>query len=588
MIYCHWASFWAVHDEIVLFLFGKHMLRTIVYFLALFLPMGLIGQQPLDVGSIPALSTGARSEKLGTIEGKVLNAVTGGPLSSADLVLQKLGASQAPYSTSTDAAGHFAMRSIEPGRYKLAAERQGYVRTEYGARDYKQSGKVLTLQPGQQLTDISVSLLPNGVIVGRVVNESAEPFARAEVMAYGYTYSRGRQQLFPASSTMTNDMGEYRMDGLAPGRYYVSATYTPVSVAMESVDRSAGNSPEQVYAATFYPGANSFSLATLVTVAAGRQVPGIDMTLQKTTAVHVRGQVVSVAGAMKNVKLTLQLRDYGGIAFTGMKAAESGAQGRFVLRRVTPGNYILSADWAAGDRQFSARQALDVGTSNIDDVSIQITENATMGGQIIIDSKAPVDIGKPQLTLEPRDSAPTFMPTVRISDRGTFLFSNVARDKYIINVRGLAEDLYVKSMRFAGQEVLDTGLDLTRGAVEVPVEIVLSPSGGRINGVVVNSEMHAANAAQVVLIPEAREQERLYKISSTDQYGQFELRGVAPGDYRLFAFENIEPGDFQSPDFVKRYGSSGVKVTIRDGSREAQQLKLISAEDAAASTGAAN
>ena len=291
---------------------------------------------------------------------------------------------------------------------------------------------------------------------------------------------------------------------------------------------------------------------------------------------------------MTNVKVTLQLRDYGGIGFTGMKSAESGRQGRFVLRRVTPGNYILSADWAAGDRQFSARQVLDVGTSNLDDVSIQITENATMGGQIIVDSKAPVDIGKPQLTLEPRDSAPTFMPTVRISDKGTFLFSNVARDKYIINVRGLAEDLYVKSMRFAGQEVLDTGLDLTRGAAEVPVEIVLSPTGGRVNGIVVNSEMRAANGAQVVLIPEAREQERLYKITSTDQYGQFEVRGVAPGDYKLFAFENIEPGDFQSPDFVKRYGNSGVKVTIRDGGREAQQLKLISAEDAAASTGAAN
>src|SRR5438045_1441502 len=129
------------------------MLRMIVGSFVLFLPM-LSGQQSLDVSSIPPVTTGPRSDKLCAIEGKVVNATTGVPLSSADLVLQKLGASQPPYSTSTDAAGHFAMRSIEPGRYKLAAERQGYVRTEYGARDYKQSGKVLTLQAGQQVSDI--------------------------------------------------------------------------------------------------------------------------------------------------------------------------------------------------------------------------------------------------------------------------------------------------------------------------------------------------------------------------------------------------------------------------------------------------
>jgi hypothetical protein len=48
-------------------------------------------------------------------------------------------------------------------------------------------------------------------------------------------------------------LGEYRIFGLAPGRYYLSATYNQPMWEV-TVDRSAKAQPEEGYVATYYPG----------------------------------------------------------------------------------------------------------------------------------------------------------------------------------------------------------------------------------------------------------------------------------------------------------------------------------------------
>jgi len=58
------------------------------------------------------------------------------------------------------------------------------------------------------------------------------------------------------------------------------------------------------------------------------------------------------------------------------------------------------------------------------------------------------------------------------------------------------------------------------------------------------------------------------------------LRGIAPGDYQLYAWENIEPGAQMDSEFLRRYEKQKTDVRVREGDRLAQELTVIPAEDA--------
>jgi hypothetical protein len=71
-----------------------------------------------------------------------------------------------------------------------------------------------------------------------------------------------------------------------------------------------------------------------------------------------------------------------------------------------------------------------------------------------------------------------------------------------------------------------------------------------------------------------------YKNATTDQYGRFTLKNLDPGEYKIFAWEDVEYGAYMDQEFVKPIESNGEQVSIRERSQEAVQLKLIPAEAA--------
>ena len=183
-------------------------------FSILFLATPLQSQQPI-----------AAPEKA-RIEGRVVRAGTGEPLKKAWVVLQKAEAREMPRAATTDADGKFVLTDIEPGRYRLVTRRNGYVTREHGQRAPDRPGVTLTLAPGQRLDDILFELIPAAVIAGRVYDEDGEPAAGVMVEVMRYLYARERRQLVAVERASTNDRGEYRIFGLEPGTYYVSATLT--------------------------------------------------------------------------------------------------------------------------------------------------------------------------------------------------------------------------------------------------------------------------------------------------------------------------------------------------------------------------
>src|SRR5205807_6163475 len=107
--------------------------------------------------------------------------------------------------------------------------------------------------------------------------------------------------------------------------------------------------------------------------------------------------------------------------------------------------------------------------------------------------------------------------------------------------------------------------------------LVVSSAGGRIEGQALTEEQLPATGCIVALIPEPRyrSQTALFKSSTTDQFGHFTLRGIPPGEYKLFAWDDIEPGAYQNPDFLRPYEQKGKSVHVDEGGRVTIELRLI-------------
>ncbi|HYW45228.1 MAG TPA: carboxypeptidase-like regulatory domain-containing protein [Bryobacteraceae bacterium] len=531
---------------------------------------------------IPSAQTG----DFATISGQVLNAVTGEPIRKAVLTLRSTdfrpnSTSPPPsFGTVTDAAGRFAMKDLDPGAYRLTAEHTGFVSMDYGARAPGRAGTAFSLGRAQSMADMVFRLSPQGVISGRVVDEDGDPVRNVTVQAarYRYTGAPGRRQLTPSGGSSTNDLGEFRLFDLAPGRYYLSAMYRPPRM-QAAEDRSAVPRPDDDYVTTFYPGTKDAAAAVQLDVTPGAQLRGIDITLAKARTVRIRGRVVNDSPA-RTETFSVML-----VSPASMGATQGGTtkpNGEFEILHVLPGSYFLTAHANQGMKSYSAKRTIEVGSGNIEDVTLTIGPGATVGGHVRVDGDTAQSLAGIQLQLTPFDGGSfTFgpLPNGKLNADGSFKLEDVNADRYAVNVTGLPDGFYVKSARAGNVDVLASGLDVT--GAPTPVEILLSPNAGQIAGMVQNLDtQHPARAATVALIPqekERRETGSFYKITSSNASGSFTFRSLVPGEYKVFAFEDVEPGAWFDPDFLKPLEDKGQAVTIRESGRESVQVTLIPA-----------
>lgn len=98
-----------------------------------------------------------------------------------------------------------------------------------------------------------------------------------------------------------------------------------------------------------------------------------------------------------------------------------------------------------------------------------------------------------------------------------------------------------------------------------------------VRGSVADVDNLPAVGVWVILVPDEarRSSRRLYKSTSTDQYGRFELRGIAPGDYKLFSWEEVESEAWEDPDFLKDFEKQGEKISLQEGDQKTVNVTAI-------------
>jgi Carboxypeptidase regulatory-like domain len=566
-----------------------------------------------------------------SLQGVVVEAATNKPLANAAVELRPSAGGAVVDSITTGADGAFVFPAVKPGPYRLSAMRPGYVKTEYGQRQAGGPSLILPLAPGQRVADARLIMTPGGVISGRVT-EKGQPVGIADVFAIRVAYYEGQIYPTPVLSAKTNDLGEYRIFWLPPGRYYVAtmindfASNSPVFLNPEGdnglsafgtrfpmravLNRAIGSGAgdDAMHVPTFFPGTVNPDVALQIDLRAGAEARNIDINSPALPVRHVRGAVMGMPAGPRgepirpNVRLVpLDMATALGSATVGLPEGITEANGLFDLERVPPGSYAAIA--SAGG--LTASVPLEVRDRDANNVVINLGSGLSLNGKITIERPAPLSPDpvmaalRVSLISEPlTPGSPSFNASVapngllRIPQNANA--AGILSGNYRVVVQPILQprsepgrpiqvlppalqNTYVKSIRLGDRDVMADGLPL-QNQVQESLEIVVGTNPGSVEGRVLNDQRQPAGAVWVALIPESKLRFRLdHKFTSTDAEGRFEIGSVPPGEYKIFAWEDIEKLGWQEPSVVRPYEGRGVVVRVEEGKKTTVDVTSIPA-----------
>jgi hypothetical protein len=317
------------------------------------------------------------------VSGTVLEAGSNTPVAGASVTLMSFerrpqpGRPPEPLVATTDQNGRYRFDALAPGRYRIRVHKAGFV-TEIGP-----GLPETTLKAGERKTDLNVTIQRGAAIVGRVLDENGEPIANANVVAWrrppvpNRVATPARLGLIPAgSAAQTNDLGEFRLFGLAPGDVYVQAT--------SRLDFGRSASPRPIVALpTYFPGTADVVGAMPITLAAGQTSGDITIRMVSAPAFQISGVVADEGGRpVENALVRLLLDRMPGeppMPFMGrMQSARSDKAGKFTISGVVNGSYTLLAIAPA---LLSARDAGRGGAAGAG-MSTSFTSGTVTGGVV--------------------------------------------------------------------------------------------------------------------------------------------------------------------------------------------------------------
>lgn len=522
----------------------------------------------------------------GTIQGSVLSGATGQALRRAQVLLRPADskASQPDQSAlyqTTDESGTFVFPKVAPGRYVITVQRDGYLPLSAGRiGDYKMP-PVFTMNSGQTISSFVWRMTPSAVVSGKVKFDDAEPAVNVAVQLYRSYYDRGRHGYAVAATAHTDDRGEYRVHGLEPGSYYVAALYQapsrPTSAQQELRKDALGNPlPELGYAVTFFPQAQRMSDAVPIKIVPGDEVGGIDIFLTLVHTVHIRGRVITglKGGVIASPNVTVRMNDADNTAsVTAPIDVVVDKDQNFDIGGVTAGPYFLIATAEQDGMPLTGRVPINIGDADVPSADILVNPQTVWTGKVHLDDDDSAVPSGLMIAIEPRRSTAA-AARANVAENGEFSIPFVPDETYDLYVLNAPEDSYLKSVRLANSERLGEGLEASAGAAPPPLDVRLSSQGGQIVGRAVTADPKVvASGATVVLIPNPPSgRVQAYQTTHADEYGNFMLRGIAPGTYLVVTWLDTAPCNVYDPDDLAACRSQGSSVTVDAAEQQNVQL----------------
>ncbi len=518
----------------------------------------------------------------GSIAGTVRSDFDGQPLRRAQVVLSPADSGGSSLAQTTDDLGKFSFPKVVPGTYSVSVQRDGYLKQTAGRIGAYKMPPIFLIQPGQDVGSFDFRMVPSGVISGKVKFDDAEPAVNVAIQLYREYHRRGRHGWEVAASSMTNDRGEYRVYGLEPGSYYVAALYQsprlpPNAEEQRRTDASGKPREEMSYAVTFYPEVQKLSDAVAVHLLAGQEVLSIDIFLTLVHTVRIQGRVISALSGtvVEGPSITLRWNDAENTASVSAPVDVTFDKNHnFEIKGVTPGPYVILTTGTDDGKTLSARTAISVGDADQEALSIVIGPQQNWKGKIVIDGDESIKL--PGFGVELRPRRATASPVRAYLEKDlTFTIPFLPQETYDLELLNAPEDTYLEAVRVGKNDHLATGLEAEPGAEPQEMEVVLSTRGGKVLGRAVTAadSNTVATGSSVLLIPDPPYgRTQAYRLAYADEYGNFLIHGVAPGNYIAVAWFDQPPCEVYNPDDLAACKAQGVKLTISDDALESIQL----------------
>jgi protocatechuate 3,4-dioxygenase beta subunit len=505
-----------------------------------------------------ALFIVTQTTAVGTMEGLVVRDGTNEPVRGAEVRL--FGG--AP--VSTDDNGKFKFQNVPPGAYGMGATHPNYLFGAFGQRGPNRPGRQLTISAGQEVKDIVIQLIPRSALSGRVFARSGDPVRNIQVQLLKYMYVDGRRMLSVAHQVRTNDAGEYRFANVAPEEYLVSAEL------------------REPYLPVYFPATVDPDSAASIDLLPGADYGGVDLTLVEEDALHLRGQIVDAltGHAPSSIFVNLLPRERRTLIAgeTAPRKISVAADGSFVIDAVPPGSYDLVATLGDGADRRVARVSVVV-RRDIEKVNLVLQPVFELRGSVAVEGTATEkDLASVKVALIHQPYITQVNPRpAEVRPDGSFTLVGVMPGDYRVQITSQFA-AYVVFARLGGADILNSVVRIDAGNSN-PLDIRLKPNASTLDVSVYDDKNTPLEGAQVVLVPEHPNRQRLevYETAVTDRSGHVRLRNVEPGQYKVFAWEYLESGKWQDADFVRRYEHLGTPVRIGENTTGSVNLRALQA-----------
>ncbi len=526
-----------------------------------------------------------------------------------------------------DEQGRFIVPDLEAGAYRVTATAAGFVRREYGQRSPSGPGSTLILDATQASTNIVVRMVATSSISGLIRTANGRPAVDVPVRLLQTAFNAvGQRTIQVVGNTRTDDRGQYRLFWLTPGHYLLAAGTEPSETAARGRVVPTGqastlsNNPEEWYAVTYYPGVSDITSAGSLEVAADAQV-NADFVVSLQKSFRISGRVIDTTTGKPPVSVTLSLifrnlsggnnaiprstrysPDTGEFEFQNVPAGDYNVQANVTMQVLVRGTSTqgviessvplsnLRTDTGSQDsytagfvlgNSATGRTPVSVSNSDVRGIVVSIVPTITLTGKLRIDGiTSPADLRSLRIQLRPSVNGTidndTLGFTAPVAADGSIQFDKLKPGEYRLTLNPFPTNYYLREVRLGGVDALNKPMNVA--SASDTLEVVLSLQPAEVSGSIVDEKQQPVRLVQAVLVPDQhRERYDLFRAVNTDANGRFSIKGLPPGDYKIYSWESIEPFGYFDPERLKLDESRGQQLHLQEGSRTEVTVKWIPA-----------
>lgn len=487
--------------------------------------------------------TGSISGRV-TLDGKpipgLIVVATPGVTDPAKMVERMLSPHAAPRAT-TDSEGHYRLDGVSGGTYNVSPAAPELVSFDGDEQ------KEVTISGSAAVDNIDFALSRGGVITGRVTDSDGHPVIGDEISIESVDPAKLSHKYAAVSDRRmysTDDRGVYRIYGIRPGRYRVSAGVS------DAISGLLAQGPKRIQ--TYYPGVSDQTGARPVEVSAGAEASNVDIKLlapDKGFTVNGRVFDAETGRPIPNAMVSYSGKpgddsdDHNNVLSIPTGITITDAKGEFRLASIAPGNYraeVESLGQLTGASEYYADPVnFEVHSGNVDKLEIKVHSGASISGVVVIENTDGADALEQLSTLVLAASVSNVQTKLdstgigRVAADGSFRIGGLKSGNAKIGPVPYGPRKYSLLRIELNGVAQPDGIDIQSNEQVAGVRIILVTANGVIRGHVTIQGDLAPQSLYVTATPMSGEGPNANRTAIADAKGGFVIDGVAPGDYTV-------------------------------------------------------